>query len=64
MAIFAAQKIFEEDAKGKRQLGDGVHAMLFQLFEAMNIKGLRADVELVASAERIACGDGHPGFLS
>jgi hypothetical protein len=30
----------------------------------MNIKGLRADVELVASAKRIACGDGHPGFLS
>jgi hypothetical protein len=26
----------------------------------MNIKGLRADVELVASAERIACGSGHP----
>ncbi len=37
-----------------------VDAVLFQLFEAMNIKGLRADVELVASAERIACGDGHP----
>jgi hypothetical protein len=30
----------------------------------MNIKGLRADVELVARAERIACGDGHSGFLS
>jgi hypothetical protein len=27
----------------------------------MNIKGLRADVELVASAKRIACGDGHSG---
>jgi hypothetical protein len=26
----------------------------------MNLKGLRADVELVASAKRIACGDGHP----
>src|SRR5882762_5351883 len=25
----------------------------------MNLKGLRADVELVASAKRIACGDGH-----
>jgi hypothetical protein len=25
----------------------------------MNIKGLRAYVELVASAKRIACGDGH-----
>jgi hypothetical protein len=30
----------------------------------MNIKGLRADVELVAGAERIACGDGHPAVLS
>ena len=48
----------------KGQLGDGVDAVLFQLFKAMNIKGLRADVELVASAERIARGDGHPGFLS
>jgi hypothetical protein len=27
----------------------------------MNVKGLRANVELVARAERIACGDGHPG---
>jgi hypothetical protein len=25
----------------------------------MYVKRLRADVELVASAERIACGDGH-----
>jgi hypothetical protein len=27
----------------------------------VNFKGLRADAELVARAERIACGDGHPG---
>jgi hypothetical protein len=26
----------------------------------MNIEGLRAYVELVASAERIACENGHP----
>ncbi len=58
-AIFTAQKIFQQDAEGKRQFRERVDAVFFQLFEAMNLKGLRADVELVASAERIPCGDGH-----
>src|SRR3981189_2375576 len=58
-AIFTAQKIFQQDAEGKGQFRERVDAVLFQLFEAMNLKGLRADVELVASAERIPCRDGH-----
>src|SRR5882762_4925976 len=58
-AIFTAKKIFQQDAEGKRQFRERVDAVFFQLFEAMNLKGLRADVELVASAKRIACGNGH-----
>src|SRR5882757_4137979 len=58
-AIFTAQKIFQQDAEGKGQFRECVDAVFFQLFEAMNLKGLRADVELFASAERIDCRNGH-----
>ncbi len=59
-AIFAAQQILEQDAQREgelRQVGD---ALLFEKFEPVNVKSLRADMKFVACAERVARVDGHP----
>src|SRR5260370_8680781 len=52
-AIFAAQKIFEENAEGERELGERVDAVLFQLFKAANFKGLRAPARLCSLSQRL-----------
>jgi hypothetical protein len=59
-AIFAAKKIFEKDAQGERKLCQVGDALLFEEFEAVNLKGLSADIQFVACAERIARVNGHP----
>ncbi len=58
-AIFATQQIFQKDAEGKRKFRQVRDALLFKKFKAVNIEGLSANVQLVASAERIARVDGH-----
>lgn len=58
-AVFGTQEIFEKDSEGKGKMADAAETLLFEFFQAINLKHLRADVELVAGMEGICCGNGH-----
>src|SRR5262249_50112707 len=53
------QQIFQQNAQGKRQASHVLAALPLQMFEPVDVERLRADAQFVASAKRIACGDGH-----
>ena len=59
-AVFAAQKIFQQNAQRKGELAQIRDAIFFERFQAMNFKALRAYAQRVTRAKRISCGDGHP----
>src|SRR5208283_2440883 len=69
-SILAAQQVFQQNAEGEGQPDELSEALLFQLFEALNLKSLRANVQVVSRSEGICRGDGHssrpftqwPGF--
>jgi hypothetical protein len=62
--IFVTQQIFQQDAQRKRQPGHIFEAAAFQVFEAMNLKGLRAHVQFVARSKRVCCGNCHLAVFS
>src|SRR6202008_2612639 len=49
-------------AQGERKFCKFGDALFFQEFEAVNFKGLGADVKFVACAEGISRVDGHPAY--
>ena len=60
-AILKPQEIFEKNAQRERQFRKCGDALLFEHFEAMDLEGLRANIECVARFEGISSGDGHSG---
>jgi hypothetical protein len=64
VAVFATEEIFEKNTKRERKFGEISVAVFFKKLEAMNFECLRADVEFVASFERVAAGEGHLAVLS
>jgi hypothetical protein len=59
-AVFAAEQILQKNTQSEWELLQAANSLLFEKFEPVNIKGLGADVQLVACAERIARINGHP----
>src|SRR5215813_1083973 len=63
-AVFTAEEVFEQDAEGKRQFIYVPDVLFFENFEALDVEGLCADVQLVTRSERVCHRDGHLVFLS
>ena len=63
-AVFTTEEILEKDSKRERELGDVADVLFFENFEALDVEGLCADVQLVTRSERVCHRDGHLVFLS
>src|SRR2546429_535557 len=60
-AVFEAKQVFKKNAQREGKLCEFGDALVFEEFEAVNLKRLGADVELVTAAEGVSRVDGHPG---
>ena len=58
--VFAAQKIFKQNAQRKRELAQIRDPIFLERFQPMYFETLRSNAQRVTRAKRISCGDGHP----